>query len=284
MGSAMLRFGILVLFLAACGSGGSSSPDAPTPDGGRSLDGAVAGPDLGPPPGGFVDLDGDGIDDQEEDALARSYLPFLSLDPKEGCPLAGILYRLRPHPRAPATHLHLLVDVLYQRDCGALGHLGDDEVFGVTIDPARPAPAGIVSIRAIAHQATPCQHISECGVCPGESPCVTASKNHALYPVVFPSKDKHGNYLDTGSCNGACFFANYCSLAAAPPELPLQNAGEPGKPLTRDLTTQGFITAKNGWTEPTLLHFDPWSNKNFGGAGNVTSDLTDDSFLTPVCN
>jgi hypothetical protein len=57
------------------------------------------------------------------------------------------------------------------------------------------------------------------------------------------------------------------------------NAGEPGRPLTRDLTGAGLITIGNGWTEPSLLNFDPWGGHDFGGAGNVTDDLIDESFL-----
>jgi hypothetical protein len=50
-----------------------------------------------------------------------------------------------------------------------------------------------------------------------------------------------------------------------------------------DLTDAGFITAANGWTEASLMHFDPWASMNFGGAGDTTSDLTDAAFLTPTC-
>jgi hypothetical protein len=46
----------------------------------------------------------------------------------------------------------------------------------------------------------------------------------------------------------------------------------------------GFLTGANGWTEPTLLHFNPWDPaKNFGGAGNVAGDLVDPAFVPPAC-
>jgi hypothetical protein len=231
----------------------------------------------------FIDLDQDGLDDGEEDRIAHDYLPFLSVDPTDNCPLSGIVYRLRPHPMAPATRLHMIVDVMYQADCGAGGHAGDDEVFGLTIDPSRPAPGGILAVRAIAHQNTACQHVSDCGSCSGLTACTTATRNGAAYPVVFASKDKHGNYMSDSECDNACFFTNYCTLAPASAAPPMVNAGEPGAPMTRNLTTSGFITSANGWTDSSLMNFDPWGNTNFGGAGNVTSDLTDDSFLTDIC-
>jgi hypothetical protein len=64
---------------------------------------------------------------------------------------------------------------------------------------------------------------------------------------------------------------------------PVVNAGEPVHHLVTDLTTQGFITA-NGWTEAALIHFDPWNpTMDFGGAGNIASDLVDPAFVAAPC-
>ena len=60
------------------------------------------------------------------------------------------------------------------------------------------------------------------------------------------------------------------------------NAGEPGAHLVSNLTTQGFITAANGWTEEELFDFDPWAPGDFGSAGDVSDDLVDLEFL-PDC-
>jgi hypothetical protein len=281
-----------VLSASACGYDIAASASGARDAGGHDALGGLASdaialdaraPDTGAGEAGAPqDSDHDGISDADEDRFAHDYLPFLSLDPSDDCPRAGILYRLRPHPTLPGR-LHMIVDVLLEHDCGALGHIGDDEVFGVTIDPSRPGPAGIVAVRAIAHQATACQSITDCGSCAGMSACRTATKDGQVYPVVFSSKNKHGMYVDEGACNGACFLSNWCTMAPMPPALPMVNAGEPSAPMTRDLTTGGFITPQNGWSEPELMHFDPWGNQNFGGAGNVTDDLTDDSFLSPGC-
>ena len=229
-----------------------------------------------------VDLDQDGLTDAEELRIMGEYLPFLSIDPADRCPLAFALFRLRPHPGA-AGRLHAIVVLLFERDCGASSHPGDDEVFGLTIDPARPAPEGLLALKAISHQSTPCEHVSECGACTGLTACTPATRRGRLYPAVFYSRGKHGAYLSEAACDNACFLTNQCLLAPTPTEPPLLNAGEPAAPLVRDLTTAGLITAAAGWTEPTLMHYDPWGPDDFGGAGSVRSDLEDPAFLTPAC-
>ena len=51
-----------------------------------------------------------------------------------------------------------------------------------------------------------------------------------------------------------------------------------------NLTTQGFITAANGWTKPEVFDFDPWGAEDFGSAGNVAEDLVDTTFLAAACH
>lgn len=235
------------------------------------------------PSGG--DLDGDGLDDAYEATLARDYLPYLSNDPADGCALSGIVYRARPHPDDPANVVITHVRV-YHEDCGYFnGHRGDDEVFGVTIDPRMPAPAGIVAMKAIGHQDTLCEGVTECGACPGLRACTTAQVHGEAFPVVFSSRDKHANYVVAAACTlTACF--DRCDLSPTPTVPPLVNAGEPGRPLVADLTTDGFISTANGWTHPELLHLDPWDSarKVGGGAtGTIASRLVDPQFVPPVC-
>ncbi|MFL5318689.1 MAG: hypothetical protein ACJ790_03465 [Myxococcaceae bacterium] len=224
-----------------------------------------------------LDVDRDGLEDSYENRLARDYLPFFSMDPQDGCPLSGILFRARPHPKDPNL-VFVIYDRLYQRDCGLSGHVGDDEVFSVTIDPRKPFPAGLTAMKAISHQGTACERVSTCDRC-GGSACTF---NSAQLPVVFASKDKHGSYVDTSTCQFSCFDS--CTLAANSSVPPMQNAGEPGAPMTNNLSTNGFVTAANGWTESSLFDFDPWAaGKEFGTAGVVASDLVDPAFDTPAC-
>ena len=227
------------------------------------------------------DGDGDGIDDATELALARDYFPYFSMDPREDCSRHGVLFRLSPHPRDPAK-LAIWYVVLYERDCGLRGlgsHVGDDEVFGEVIDPTVPAPAGILAVRAISHQGTTCERVSTCGSLPKCEPCDTAVRANRLYPVVYSSFHKHGNYASLATCSAWLCDFHGCGLASSPDEPTFVNAGEPDRPLVRDLTAGGLVTPATGWSEQSLMHFDPWSERNFGGAGNVTDDLEDESFL-----
>jgi len=176
--------------------------------------------------------------------------------------------------------------VLYNDDCGMAGHPGDDEVFAAAIDPARPAPEGILAMVAIAHQGTLCETETRCETCgPDGNTCSTAEVGGADWPVVFVSHGKHGNYLKDGigfgRCDGNCFFADECDQAELAAEAPMLNAGEPEHPLTRDLTDAGLVTAEHGFQDE-LLHFDPWSGESFGDAGVVADDLVDPAFDVPI--
>ena len=297
-----MRAMVWLLVLGALGCGGSSDSGV-TPSGGDTAtateggvleDSAVAtdtavtdttftetGAETSTEAG--ADRDGDGLDDAYEDKIAAEYLPFLSFDPTDGCPRAIIVFRLYPHPDAPKTRLHMIVDTLLEKDCGASGHVGDNEVFGMTIDPSKPAPAGILAVRAISHQGTTCEAITNCGSCGGLEKCMTATRRGAAYPVVFYSKDKHGSYMQESKCDNACFFTNFCTLAPTPTEPKMINAGEPGKPMVNDLTAAGMITAAAGWTEMSVFKYDPWGPMQFGKAGKVSEDLVDKAFLTVAC-
>jgi len=264
--------------IVAIGCGGSHANPA---------DDGPAGGDDAPPtddgPPALVDNDQDGLDDAVEQQLAEQYLPYVSLAPDDGCPLDGFLVRVRPHPK-DATKVLIVYDHLLQRDCGLGGHVGDDEVFGVAIDPARPAPDGILAIKTASHQGTICERDSECSTCgDNRTQCDRAPDGGAMWPVLYASKDKHGQYATKGACGtfGTCFDS--CTLNPARRLAPIVNAGEPDHPLVHDLTDQGFITAANGWTETALQHVDPWAAGDFGGAGAIAGDLKDPAFEAGLC-
>jgi hypothetical protein len=249
------------------------------PDGFVAPDATSPSPDSPP---AFVDLDGDGLDDARELQLASEYMPYISLAPDDGCALGGMLVRVSPHP-ADATKIMIVYDHLYEHDCGLNGHIGDDEVFGIAIDPTKPAPAGILAVRAVSHQGTLCERDSQCATCAGDSR--GACDLSAGWPVVYSSKAKHGTYATMSSCSALTTCFDSCTLAPASAVMLIVNAGEKMHPLIHDLTTEGFITEANGWTEPSLMHFDPWNaTENFGGAGNIASDLVDPAFVAAPCN
>jgi hypothetical protein len=264
------------------GPGGADAAGAPAPDG------AIApAPDLGGPPA-IVDQDHDGLDDAQELAWARDYLPYISHSPTEGCALGGLLVRVSPHPQN-AKLLHIIYDFLYDNDCGTAiggigGHPGDDEVFATTVDPSRPGPDGIVAMKAISHQGTICERTSECGRCPGQKACATLDRSGQAWPAVWPSKDKHGSYVNRAdSCGVFNTCGDVCEDNPTPTVPDVVNAGEPMSAMVHDLTTNGFITTANGWTNMQLFHYDPWSGKDFGNAGVVSADLVDPAFDTPAC-
>jgi hypothetical protein len=263
-----------------CGSAGSAPPsgddDDPPLDGQAAIDAAP-----------IVDDDLDGLDDAFELDIATRYLPFIALDPDDGCTRSGLLVRVRPHPQ-DATKLLVLYDHLFETDCGLNGHTGDNEAFGVAIDPAIPPPGGILAIKTASHQSTLCERVTECvhaTTCANDprAACDLAMHDGALVPVLYASKDKHGQYARKSSCGfGTCF--DQCSSNPAPHRPPIVNAGEPGHPLTSDLTANGFITAANGWTKAELMNVDPWGEIDFGSAGNIAGDLVDSTFEAAPCD
>lgn len=242
-----------------------------------------AGVDSGVPDAGtslFVDRDLDGLDDAWEADIAERYLPVLALHPQDRCPRGGLVFRLRRHPMDPDGGLLAVTWThLYERDCGLTSHVGDNEAFGATIDPALPPERGLTVLRAIAHQNTVCSRTSTCGSCAGMTPCERLDAG--AKPMLFASRDKHAGYVSVSAC-GSFMCLDSCAVGART-GVPQVNAGEPGAPLTRNLTDGGFITAANGWTEQSVFHFDPWGAPNFGNAGNVRGDLEDLAFLTPAC-
>ena len=268
------------LLAAACMLIACSSP-RPDADDAPDVDAAIEPADTMTTP--IVDDDLDGLDDALELELANDYLPFIALSPDDGCTRSGLLVRVRPHP-ADATKILIAYDHLFETDCGLNGHTGDNEMFGVAIDPALPPPAGILAIKTASHQNTICERVTECTTCSNDprKQCDRAAIGNAMYPVIYASKDKHGQYATKSSCGlGSCF--DQCDANPIAHRPPIANAGEPGHPLVSDLTAQGFITAANGWTKAELMNLDPWGAEDFGGAGNIADDLIDPVFEAAPC-
>ncbi len=265
-------------------TGGGSASGGGSATGGGSASGGGSATGGGSAAGGgtaIVDDDHDGLDDAFEQRLAEAYLPVIAVDPNDNCPLGGFIVRVRPHPTDPSL-VHILYDHLYQADCGINGHSGDDEVFAITVDPAKPAPAGITAMKAISHQGTACEKDTTCGVCNGLNSC-DGEPDGGKRPVLYASKDKHGSYARLTDCNPFTTCLDTCSFNDVR-NLPIVNVGEPDAHFVEDLTDAGFITTANGWTEMSLFHFNPWQpGAVFGGAGVVADDLVDPSFDTAAC-
>lgn len=225
-----------------------------------------------------ADSDRDGISDELEEQVARHYFPFYSLAAHDKCPNHGMLYRVSPHPHADLLIVRYVA--LYEYDCGMRGHPGDSEVFSTLVDPARPPPEGILAVRTIAHQGTLCESVMTCGSVPGCRPCETGMRDGKPFPIVYASVNKHGGYLSEQVCNFS-FVCDYggCTRQARGDDPPMQNAGEPDAPMLSNLTGQAFVRPDLGWSEASLMDFDPWSKSKFGGAGNVAKDLRDPLYV-----
>ena len=263
-----MRIGALCALVACSASSNHGTPSDDAPD----VDAAVDAPSTA-----IVDNDHDGLDDAYELELAGDYVPFISLDPGDGCTRSGLAVRVRKHPAKP-TQILIVYDHLFETDCGLNGHTGDNEAFGVVIDPTKPAPAGILAIKTASHQNTPCEKVTECSTC-GDSRGACEKQNG--WPVLYASKDKHGQYAKKCSSFGTCF--DTCTLAQTAHKPPIVNVGEPEGHLVTNLTTQGFINMTNGWTKPELMNVDPWAAGDFGGAGNVADDFVDMTFVPAPC-
>ncbi len=181
---------------ADSGVGGSAGADSGAGGSAGAAGSAGASGSAGAAGSAAVDADGDGLDDADELAWAKSYFPYYSVAPDDKCPRHGVLFRVSPHPD-DASKLALWYVMMFENDCGAGGHPGDDEVFGAVVDPSVPAPDGLLAVRAISHQGTLCEQTTTCGTLPSCKPC-TQAQNRS---VVFASVNKHGGYVNEGTCD-----------------------------------------------------------------------------------
>ena len=216
-----------------------------------------------------TDRDGDGLEDTEELRIARDYLPFLSIGGDDLCPTSGLVVRVTPAEVAGLVRVRY--GWIFDQDCdvGTRGVVGG---IGVLVDPSRPAPAGIVSLRSVSRPDSFCQVLSTCGQCPGQIACEALDGR----PTVWAGVNRHAVYairsltcIQTNACMARCENAG---TSAAPP---LVNVGEPEAPLVRDLTDDGFISTANGWKSTVLFHYDPYGGEPFGDGPPLRSVLDD---------
>lgn len=224
------------------------------------------------------DRDGDGIEDAEEERIARGYLPYLSIAADDACPTNGLVVRVTPGERAGQVRVRYAW--LFDRACGDVAAEGDGGSFALVVDPRLPAPEGILSLRAVGRQDTACQRVSTCGRCGGQLSCELLGG----LPAVWAGRDRHAAYASrgfnctqVGVCRVECVDA---TMSAAPP---IVNVGEPNVPLIRDLTTEGFIRPELGWQSASLLHHDPWGGEPFGASAGIATRLTADLVDPPAC-
>ena len=192
------------------------------------------------------DEDHDGIPDEVEGALARQLFPTLHAPALDACPEPThpkpVLFRAR-HPsfRGTPDQDHLVINyvLLYDADCGASPHPGDDEAVVVFARRSTNQQYSFESIAATAHTNTAAEFRSR-----------TTDRD------LWIEADKHAHFAQYANCPR-------CDRNGAAWEVELFNAGEPGAPLILDL----------GVVRPAYKGIDPWSPvTRFLGAGVIGSE------------
>jgi hypothetical protein len=200
------------------------------------------------------DWDGDGIDDDLEMNLAARFLPTRHFTWGEGCPSPlprPILFRARymsSNGVVYTDYIGIHYVELYDDDCGALGHNGDNESFFVLLQ----YDGGDWVFRGLATTA----HWG--------SSCELRGANYNNN--VWISSGKHANYASPGDCSGDCFGANSCSDPGFTYNAALYNVGEPGYHLWPYVNDLGDVYGP--WSGYTA-----WSGGSFQDAGVISDQL-----------
>lgn len=201
------------------------------------------------------DNDGDGIDDGLEQYLAEAFLPTIHYAGGDSCPDPDpqpVIFRAR-HPSwfgDPDENFILINYVqLYDEDCGANGHNGDNEPFMVWLYWTG-SNWSFYSLQATAHWGATCE---------------TLTDSFSLH--VWVGDDKHGTYADPGECG--CFGGDGCSNPGWTKDHVLYNAGEPNNHLM-----DGLGSVANYWSSESI-----WSDGQFLSAGTISDQLYNTNFV-----
>lgn len=159
--------------------------------------------------------------------------------------------------------------LLYGRDCGLTSHVADVEGFAVSIKYIG-ADDGIswrsdtvianwqgMKIQTVSHSGTFCEAI--------ETFPFRSNANPNGKDTIYPSPDKHGNYLTPERCSSNFICDPACDDPFIMKKIKIVNVGEENAPLVTDLGL--FYSGYAGE--------NPWGNVNFlnGGAGTIKSKM-----------
>ncbi|MCF8256894.1 MAG: T9SS type A sorting domain-containing protein [Flavobacteriales bacterium] len=201
----------------------------------------------------------------EDDAPPTLYAPPVAVV-EEGCLRSGL--------RWFGSTVIIYGALLYGHDCGLTGHVADVEGFAVSVRYIGPDDG--VSwrsdtvlanwqghlIQTVSHAGTLCQSVQ---TFPLRSAAFPAGKD-----TIYPSPDKHGNYLTRSACSGGIMF--FCDPSCNNPyslkKIKVVNVGEEQHPLVTDLGP--FYAGYAGE--------NPWGNSDFlasqsGSAGTIKDKM-----------
>jgi len=236
----------------------------------------------------FSDVDGDGLDDALEDALASQFFPYVWFDSGEnsGCtdPATATnpgtaVARVRPHPGDPAK-IAVSYAILYRRDCGdwyGSSHNGDVEPFSMTLAPNGGCPYGYgaFSLKTTGHTGTWFEHSDQrwlgnsCtwGRLAGGSPSVAK---------IYSAENKHANYAFLSTCEDGAAGNDHCSESFTR-NYNVANAGEDNARRFDELSAYQF-PGEYAWS--AVLFSGSLSRSS--NAGLVRDKLLDDGLLAPA--
>ena len=211
------------------------------------------------------DSDRDGLDDRLEARLARAHFPtlheYVDGSERDECPQPKqrpVIYRARPRLVNGVPDLSTVAItyiLLYEEDCGPLGHAGDSEAFTVFVQRGQAGDSWrTVGAIAIAHQGSVAEKVS-----------VGAGSD------IWISRNKHANFATFAACGDSDIPGDICAEQGPSPDLQaLLNAGEPSAPMSNDVGDAYQLFRGRGI----------WDHKPFLGAGSLTAQLVLDRQLT----
>ena len=184
---------------------------------------------------GVPDSDGDGLADSLELYLAQQFRPFLAIQTDDACPARHPAWAVAPSIYE-ADNIGIFYALSYEDDCGVftwessvdLAHLGDTEVVVVEVSPDPSGGYLPDWVFLSSHWGMPVTDQSDWY--PASDFTVDSTLTSGWHPVVFPARDKHGNYPSPSSSP----IYDHTGSPGTPEEVPVLpelNLGSPSQPL-----------------------------------------------------
>jgi hypothetical protein len=254
----------------------------------------------------YRDDDLDGLDDGFELQIAVQLFPrlwyFRGASASENCAAPfprPILFRARPlklqrNPRY--TSIVVSYVLLYNEDCGAGPHPGDNEAFTTYVRLDEAGNWLVDGVFAVGHFNTAAETTS------------TDFRNYEGWwePNIWVARNKHANYANLSGCDNFPIPGDHCGSGYEDRRYTFQNTGEPEKHLSDSVgdvllkagadpnyfSTPGNVYDPSAPVDaPQWLHalyqsvhsVQVWGSNNFMGGGAIRDGLfLKNSFVLPL--